>query len=360
MTAARAVVALVSTITVAASLFACTLTRSLDYLTSGEPDGGGSGRDGGDALGDSGAGVAAPLAPAQFSPRNLAQDAESLYWTNGDGAIVTVPKTGGATRTIATIAPPATVTWLSADSAAGGDLFLIVDDAVKRVPKAGGEVVLVERDLPKPAALAVDTDAIFVIHGDLDAVEPGFLARYARDGSTRTTLSPEDHEPRALALHGTSVFWAADGLETSGVFELPKDAAGDAGAPMRIYDDDDLFIDTAEAFGVDEQAIYFFDFETLKRLDRGSSEPQTRLTTLFEPPGGTVPTAFAHDTTNLYVVDRRDRGAIIRVPKTGGPPSAIASNQEVPTAVVADATAIYFTVQGTGLAPDGAVVRVVK
>ena len=362
VTLARALGALVAASGLA--VVACTLTRPLDYLTSGTADGsspGDGGIDGGGTGGSPDAEAAVTtIAEAQFSPRNLAQDAENLYWSNADGAIMTAPKIGGPARKIASIAPPAAITWISADSGAGGDLFFIAADAVQRVPKSGGEPVLVEKDPPTPRAVAVDADAIFVAHSDFDAIVPGFLARYSRDGSSRAVLSSDD-DPMAVALHGSSVFWAGSTIDFGAVFELPKDAPPDSADQAKIYrgpsEDDAVYPDLAEAFAVDDEAIYFIELDVTYRLARSRT---TKAQALFEPPEGAIPVAFAYDGRDVYIADRRERGTIIRIPKGGGAPTAVAANQAVPTAVVADATSVYFTVQGTGLAPDGAVLRIAK
>lgn len=365
MTLARVAAALVPTAAVGASLVACTLTRPLDYLTSGAADAAapsdGSGDGGASNGGPDGEAPATPVADAQFGPRNLAQDAENLYWSNADGAIMTAPKQGGAARKIAGVPPPATITWIAADSGPGGDLFVIAADAVQRVPKAGGELVLVEKDAPKPRALAVDADAIFVAHSDLDSDAAAFLARYARDGTNRATLSVDGDDPLTVALHGDSVFWAGSTLDYGAVFELPKNAPAGSGATAKVYrgpsQNDSVYPDLAEAFAVDDEAIYFIEIDVAYRLPRTQ---EAKASILFEPPEGTNPVAFAFDGKDLYIADRRENGAIVRVAKTGGPPIAVATGQAVPTAIVADATSVYFTVQGTGLAPDGAVLRIAK
>ncbi|MBX3264307.1 MAG: hypothetical protein KF782_31840 [Labilithrix sp.] len=341
---------------IVAGLAACTFTRSLDYLTSGDAADGG--RDGGP---DGEAPLGETIAEAQLSPKNLAQDEENLYWSNADGAIMTAPKKGGEARRIAVAPSGAPVVWIAADRGAGGDVFVIAGAAVRRAPKAGGELVLVEDDPPAPRALAVDDDAIFVVHEDLNAAEPGFLARYAKDGTNRAQLSVEGDDPLAVALHADSVFWAGNTIEYSAIFELPKDAPPDAGATAKVHRgsgiDDSVYADTPAAFAVDDEAIYYNEVDVTFRLPRAEGSAPAIV---FEPPEGVNPVAFAYDGANLYVVDQRERGAVIRIPKGGGAPLAIASNLPAPTSVVVDTSAVYVAVQGSGLSPDGAVLRLAK
>ncbi|MBX3204902.1 MAG: hypothetical protein KF764_07525 [Labilithrix sp.] len=356
MIGARSVVAAAC---VAGALVACTLTRPLDYLTSGAADGGVEAGPGGGLDGE--APAAEPVAEGQFSPKNLVQDADNLFWSNADGAIMTAPKQGGEARKIVAVPAGTAITWLAADRGAGGDLFVIAGAAVQRVPKAGGALTLVEDDVPAPRALAVDDDAIFVVHAELNATERGFLARYARDGTKRALLSIEGDDPAAVALHGDSVFWAGNTIEYGAIFELPKSAPDDAGGAAVIHRgpgiDDSVYADTPEAFVVDDEAIYFNEADVTFRLPRAAGSTPAIV---FEPPEGVNPVAFAYDGANLYVADQREKGSVIRIPKGGGAPLAIVSNLPAPTSIAVDASAVYVAVQGSGLSPDGAVLRIAK
>ena len=363
MKTSRVVRALFAGAAALGAITACTLARPLDYLTSAgdaggqevEREGGSSGEIDGEAPRDA-------VADAQLAPRNLTQDSDNLYWSNADGVIMTVAKAGGPTRAVATAPAGAAVAWLTADSDPQGDLFLIAGDAVHRVPKAGGDLTLIEKDTPRPRALAVDDDALFVAHSDESSSSFGHLARFSKDGTSRAFLSVDGDEPVAVALHGDSVFWAGLSEDGSGVvFELPKNAPPDAGASAKVHKgpgvDDEVYPDTAEGFAVDDEAIYFLELDDVYRLARGQALVPA---TLFDAPEGAKPASFAYDGQSVYIADQRDKGAVIRVAKTGGAPTVVASNQPVPTSVVVDATSVYFTVQGTGLSPDGAVLRVRK
>jgi hypothetical protein len=350
------------TLLAGAAFVACTLMRPLDYLTSGVADGGieEGGGSGSDADGDAAA-AGRTLAEGQFSPRNLAQDSDALYWSTADGAIMSVPKAGGTARKVADVADTADISWIAADNGAVGDLFVIVDGAVERVPKTGGELTMVESDTLPALALAVDDESIFVIHSDPDAVQFGFLARYARDGSKRVVLSVEDDDPRAVALFGSSVFWSGSTIDYGAIFELPKNAPPDAGAGATVHRgpriDDAVYADTPTAFTVDDEAIYFNEVDVTYRLERSQTTPAVML---FEPPEGVTPVAFADDAQELFIVNQREKGSIIRIAKAGGPPAALAADLPAPTAAVADESAVYITLQGSGVSPDGAVIRLEK
>lgn len=365
MTPTSAIRFLVRSAAVAATLLACSFTRSLDYLTAGaggDVEAGEAGVAADAAEARDGGLPADTVAPAQLGPRNLAQDDANLYWSNADGAIMTVPKQGGAARKIASAPPGEPVRWIAPDPGADGDLWLIAGPAVYRVSKGGGEVQLVEKENPRPHALAVDEDYLFVAHFDLNAADFGRLVRFSkREPANRTVLSDEADDPSALALHRGSIFWSGLTLDGSSVvFELPRDAP--AGTTPKTYrsgpsEDDEVYVDSATAFAVDEEAIYYTEDDVLYRLLR--SQEATR-SAVFSPPREASLAAFAFDGASLYVLDEREKGAIVRVPKSGGEMRAIATNQPVPTAVVVDLGFVYFTVQGSGYEPDGAVLRAAK
>lgn len=65
---------------------------------------------------------------------------------------------------------------------------------------------------------------------------------------------------------------------------------------------------------------------------------------MFSPPREASLSAFAFDGASLYLVNERQNGAIVRIPKSGAEIRAV----------------VYFTVQGSGYEPDGAVLRAAK
>lgn len=344
----------------ASVLLACTVTRSLDYLTNGGPDGGVGLPETSSSSGGEGGVGSERVAPDQFNPRNLSQDADNLYWSNGDGAIMTASKSGGAARKLGAAPAGAPITWLAPAPGAGGDLFLIAGDGVFRVAKAGGELVPFESDKPKALALAVDDTAVFVAHSDPNAAELGHIARFDTTGGSRAYLSVEGDDPQALALEGSSVFWLGTDAEGTGVvFELPKTAPNDAGAGATAHKaTNGVFTESPRTFAVDKDAIYYLDEGAFVRLARnaGTSSPAT----VFQVPTESKPNVAALDAQFLYIVDERASGSILRVAKTGGIPDVIAANLQAPTSVVVDDRAVYFAIQGSATGPDGAILKVSK
>lgn len=369
----RAAKLVLPSILTASVFFACTFTRSLDYLTNGSDGGvteGGSSGDGNSGpLPESGLpSNAETLASAQFNPRNLAQDAVNLYWTSND-AIMARPKAGGDVKTLASAGAGKIVSWLAPDVNEGGVLFVIVDAAVQKVDKAGGALTLVEQDAPPPIAVVASGANIFVAHADDNSLV-GQVLRFALNGSQRAQLTGPEFNPRGLAVVGETLFAAGDDADGLGiVHSLPTSATadGDGGTTptATIYKPAgsvDIYPDGPTMFAADEQALYWFDSAVDKpsvfRIGRAS--PSSNATPVFEAPDGTRIGHLVVDRDNVYLTDERPGGAVIKIPKAGGAPSPIAQNQPVPTGVVVDDKYVYFTLQGTALGPDGSVLRVPK
>jgi hypothetical protein len=358
-------VAVASTL-VATVLGACTFTRPLDYLAS-SADGGESGGGGDAARRDGGAGDETGIAPPQLTgeivaagqsaPLNLAQDADNLYWSVSDNTIVTAPKGGGEPRPVGTA--PGLVDAIAADPAAGGDLFVIAGEKVVRIAKSGGAATVIDGESPRPRALVVDDRYVFVLHAEDDFGE-GTILRFKKDGSERAILSVEADTPVAIALHGPSVLWA--GSDVDGelvVFSLARNAPDDAGATAQIYKGGSAGIDvkTKRGLAVDDQAIYYlaYDTETVRRVLRmGSPAPVT----ILSGPSGADITAIAIDAEHVYALDERAGGGILRASKSGATVEPFVPNVPVPTSLVVDGRALYYTVQGVEIGAKGSVLRV--
>jgi hypothetical protein len=352
----------------ALALWACTFTRSLDYLTQGAPAGAGtSGGPGpGDeeretSIGDENKGPiitkGEPLATEQLSPQNLTQDRENLFWSGSDNSIMTVPKAGGSVRKVATTT--GVIAALAADPEPGGDLFVAVGNAVLRTPKAGGGTFgEVEREDPPPVSIVVDEAHVFVLHSEGELGE-GHIARWDKGGGGRAILSQELDAPVAIALSRDSVLWA--GTNPDGelvVFSLPKTAPHDAGGTALVYKGGTAGLDVMSktGFAVDDQAIYYLEYDTGRayRANRVANAVPTPLTSI---PPGSMPTALVIDTDNVYILDQRPSGGVLRVSKKGGAPEVFIPDTTIPTNLAVDEKALYFTVQGLEISAKGTVLR---
>jgi len=346
----------------AAAVWACTFTRSLDYLTEGPADGGPAidPREGGGALPDAPGGeAAAPLpgeavATEQVAPAHLAQDEEKLYWSVGNNDIMAAPKRGGPAERIATA--PGVVTAIAADPGRGGDLFVIAKDQVFRIPKAGGAgsgPVVIDPARPAAMSLAIDATHVFVGHADGEFGD-GYVSRVTRDGTERAILSPPEDAPVAIALEGNSVVWS--GSDPDGdlvIFTLPKAAPDDAGGAAQILraGNADIDVKSRTAFAVDAQTVYWIDFQTdtVRSIPRAGGAPQTVSAANGD--------ALALRGDEVYVLDARPTGGILRV---GNTTPLVAAGGSLVTSFVVDESAVYFTAQSPDLAARGSVMRVAR
>lgn len=354
--------------TVGVSFVACTFTRSLDYLQNGGPITTDGGNDAPISSSSGGTDGTAPpfegFVKAQFDPKHVTLDADTIYWSTGDGAIMAAPKATGEARKLGSVNAGTQVTWLAADPGNGttGNLYVVSDRELKRIPKAGGDLTLVEKDIVKPNAVVVDDTNLFVAHYDENGAQTGNVARFTKDGMNRVEISLPDDDPNAVAIQGGSVFWPGlSAVDSVGViYEAPKNVGPDAGASATVHkaSNGDIAVDQSDAFAVDADAIYYFAAPSVMRLGRVGNPAATIV---FDAPTGTDFVAFAVDDANVFVAELRADGAVLRCPKTGGVPATLAANKgTAPTSIAVDDQYVYFTVEGSKRGPDGAIVRVSK
>jgi hypothetical protein len=92
-----------------------------------------------------------------FYPVGVALDATSAWFTCQDGTLRRVPKAGGATTTIAQVG------WGAL--AVSDDAVFLADSPggrVLRIPKAGGDPVMLAAGLDAPSRILIDTQSVWV------------------------------------------------------------------------------------------------------------------------------------------------------------------------------------------------------
>jgi hypothetical protein len=124
-----------------------------------------------------GAGGPTALATGQSFPFSIAADASNVYWTNasGDGALLSVPSTGGTPKTLASaigmarLAIDASNAYLSTPGPSSND------GAILRLPLAGGSATTLVSGLTTPEGIAVDGSSVYWVDtysGEVRKVSP--------------------------------------------------------------------------------------------------------------------------------------------------------------------------------------------
>lgn len=326
---------------------ACSLVQSLDYLQADlDKDAGGVTEAGGNDGGvDAEAGNASVVVAAnQSAPDYLAQDATSLYWLAGID-LVTVPKTGGEVRKIATV-PDAS--FVVVDPGTSGNVYLAVKRDVLSVPKSGGTPVSIFKgtapDLTNDA-LAVDDNSLFLFEYD-EVDVGGFVYRMQKDGGSREVLSADGGNPLALVADNKSVLWYDD--VPSSFFDLPRGAAAGTATALPLGGGIDTIAVTGHQLALDNDTLFFVDSDdnanTLMR-----SRPRAAagsLSTIFrgtDEEFGQIALAGSF----VYAVEGRT-GVLVRIPKTGGNPEILVKGIQKPTSLVIDDAFIYFAESAIG------------
>lgn len=205
--------------------------------------------------------------------------------------------------------------------------------------------------------LVADIDDAIRLYGDDDnlyfatAHPRSRIVRVSKsDGTVRELATNQQLDASRLAVADEALYWVnARGANTT-LRTVNKDGSGlrDVGSVsgLRLID---LEADSNQIYAMSDRAVVAIDVTTgahaeLATVPRGTSNN------------------LASDANNLYWSDRTD-DTIKRLPKTGGSPTTIASNQPVPSriAIAADGTVVWAChgASGPGTTTLGAVMKLV-
>jgi hypothetical protein len=299
--------------------------------TSGNPDG----------AADVDSGTTTSPQPVVFAPfirtNDILVDDNGVYVLSGAGEpttdVLRLNKADGSPTVLA--ATQRFATNLTGD---GTDLYYDGDGAIHSVPKAGGTVRTV---MGAKAARALDQDHLYWTEsftGSIEAPQPvdSKLFSVPKSGGNATLL--------LMPPIGTGIgdFIAADdsavyfqsGLELQALgpgATAPRKVADFAESTMAMYlDDTDIYLGVEHVEPVSATVTGF----VMKVPKSGGTS--TTIATLQS-----LPLRMALDAAYLYFTDV-DGGTVVKVPKAGGPPVILASGQARPVAIAVDDTNVYW------------------
>lgn len=215
------------------------------------------------------------------------------------------------------------------------------DPGLFRMPKEGGEPVMLAKGKGFQE-LAVDEENVYWTNAEAEVV-----LQVSRRGGTPRVLAAEQNNPTSLQLDASSVYWLAG----DAVWRVDK-AGGKAV---------ELFSGLGQPAGlaVDDTSVYWYSTFSGK-LMRG-------------PKKGRAPRAIAEEETTLhgFFIDERfvywsfgNQGSaqVRRLAKAGGKPASVVTGQAVPAALAQDTSSVYWASEDAIFRADkggGAAIKVV-
>ncbi len=211
---------------------------------------------------------------SQVDPNRIAIDGTSIYWTDGDRAVMKMPLSGGTPTMLApeyenipfAIAVDRTsVYWTTLHSdGQGGDSL----GTVRSMPLDGGTPTTLASGQDTPTAIAVDSTSVYWV------TEDGNVMKVARSGGTATTLATgQSGAGRSLAIDGTSAYWTNTVAQTGSVMKVSLDG----GTPVTLSSPEDA----PYGIAVDGASVYWTNANggTVRRMPLAGGAITTIATT---------------------------------------------------------------------------------
>ena len=223
-----------------------------------------------------------------------------------------------------------------------------VDDGwVLRLPKTGGDPVVLAGNEPGAFAIAVRADSVYWTRVGTPAANftDGSLRRLLFDGSSPATLEANAKLPDAIALDAVSAYWvetgAGPGFSHGSVRSMPIDG----GAPTILADAGVAW--SPGYLAIDNSYVYWTADETpnqgglVARVPIAGGNMETLTTTTQ------IPTSIVLDAQNIYWVEWSEQhtsAVIMTASHSGTNPRMLWSGQGmIPWDLALDGTALYWT-----------------
>ena len=337
-----------------ACLSGCGARTSLpDANGSGAPDGtGGSvaaaggttGSGGGSpSAGSGGSGPCQPgeppvmLASGQMGPESIAIDSTRAYWTDADsfsGRVMSAPLAGGAAAEVATAQTRPRGIALSESQVYWTDALA---GLVQRAPKTGGDIEPLGPWQHNPEYVAADDAG--VVWTNRGSVSDGQIMRQPNDDGMPFELVSGQHEPAEIASDGDRIFWLNHHSPGAGPGSV-RSVSVAGGEPAVLFEG----LTNPKALAIDGTTVFFAGVISRGTIDILSIPKAGGAPTVIVPSAS----ALAITVGNGFVYWADSFGNIVRAPISGGESVVLATDQLFVHGLAVDAWCVYWTAGSSG------------
>lgn len=275
------------------------------------------------------------------APSALAVDNSFAYvLLASDSVVMRAPLAGGAAVRVTSVqygvagtdglVVDATSVYLTVEN--GG-----TDPGVLKAPLAGGAATYLVKDIDQPEMLRIDSKNVYW-------PSPNTVSGVPLAGGAPIPLAQETlTTPNRIAIDATYIYWS-ESPEFGG--DSVKRTALTGGGEIQTLA---MNLSPVEDLEIDDSNVYVLSNADLMKIPLAGGEAVPVVVGLG--------TSFVLDGDQVYATNGT---TVVKVAKSGGNPTVLATGQTRATSITLDATNIYWLDQGSLLAPDGAVRKLAK
>jgi hypothetical protein len=265
------------------------------------------------------------IASGQSKPSALALDAESVYWINAAtiGGVFKRAKAGGPVTAIYE-GPLEIQNALGIDDAS---IYFVSNGAIVAVPKAGGALRTIATSGGSMSGAAAAGGNVYWIEAPDGPLGAAHVKRAPISGGTTTEVAVTNGPNGAAVTVSTSSDGVYATFVRGGFLRIPFDGPGPRYTPSTRL--------PSFAAAADATHVYVTEGDSLSKADKTGAEP-------IPFKGALSATSVAVDGTFVFFTETAPSGRVLRVRKSDGEMTALAEQQGAPRGVVTDASGIYW------------------
>jgi hypothetical protein len=290
---------------------------------------------------------AAALVTGQHDITAIAADGSFIYWSTSQGAVMRVSIDGGKPETVVPaqagfVGPTSGNATLKVDAS---NVYWTTNAAVVSAPKTGGASLVlagVETPLSDLTGLDVDDASEFVYFTH----RAGFVRKAPKVPGAMVTLASAESSPSSPVVRGATLYWAA-AAETGAGTARVMDVGG--GSPATVTGSEFMSPASFAGISVDDRNVYWTAGGTVSWVSIAGGTPS-----VIQSSGDFVLAAILGDETNVYWSGLS--GDVSTAPLTPNAiPQPVVSGPAGRVSLAADLTSLYWANQA-----DGSVVSMPK
>jgi len=268
-----------------------------------------------------------PLVSGLLSPRGIAQDATSIYFTNFNAdTVMKVAKAGGPPAIIVPRRFPSEQPYGIAVAASRVFWAAYFRSYIASVGLDGEGLIML---VPNGAGYATD---VLADEASVYWVMPGGVAKVSREGGPVSGVV-KGH-PNGIALDPRNLYWTRSSASGGAIMKADLDGGNAIELAMNLVSPGAVALDDANVYAIDDGG------GSVVKVSKAGG-PVTTLAT------GQAARTLAVDASGVYWTDGAG-GSVRRVGLEGGPVSMLASGQKMPTRLVVDACHLYWLDEEAG------------